>query len=236
MGVRAPVSSVTPGCAFHLPHRNSPCPRSHSPEKGKAASHKCLSGITAEPLQYGDGAVYLPAICTGSSGRVQPPAPGKPRPSCALQSPERWLVLNDPSSPGTSSCIQAHPPRLAFTSPPFRRDPLHGKGFPAPGPGWRIPTRHFPEPSPPSCQTTAELSLPCWNPLTSPLAHCQGKALQKRRFAKPKDAARCRSSARSGAPVSLRSECFLEARARTSPAAHPRRRTLLPGHNPSAIL
>lgn len=69
MGVWAPVSSVTPGCSFHLPHRNSPCPRSHSPEKGKAASNKCLSGITAEPLQYGDGVVYLPAICTGSSGR-----------------------------------------------------------------------------------------------------------------------------------------------------------------------
>lgn len=69
MGVWAPVSSVTPGCSFHLPHRNSPCPRSHSPEKGKAASNKCLSGITAEPLQYGDGVVYLLAICTGSLGR-----------------------------------------------------------------------------------------------------------------------------------------------------------------------
>lgn len=82
MGVWAPVSSVTPGCAFHLPHRNSPCPRSHSPEKGKAASSKCLSVITAEPVQYGDGVVYLPAICTGSSGRGAAASSGKPRLSC----------------------------------------------------------------------------------------------------------------------------------------------------------
>lgn len=76
MGVWAPVSSVTPGCAFHLPHCNSPCPRSHSPEKGKAASNKCLSGITAEPLQYGDGVVYLLPSARARRAGAQPPAPG----------------------------------------------------------------------------------------------------------------------------------------------------------------
>lgn len=83
-GVWAPLSSVTPGCAFHLPRRNSPARGVAAPEKGRLPLINVFQKL--QPRRYGaEMAPFIspPSARARGAGKQQP-APGKPQRSCAF--------------------------------------------------------------------------------------------------------------------------------------------------------
>lgn len=78
-GVWALLSSVTPGCAFHLPRRNSPARGVAAPEKGRLPLINVSQKL--QPRRYGaEMAPFIspPSARARGAGKQQP-APGKPR-------------------------------------------------------------------------------------------------------------------------------------------------------------
>lgn len=135
-GALGTPASVTLGSAFHLPRRNSPARGVTAPEKGTAASNKRLSEITAEPLQRGDGVVYLPAICAAPWPAGSSLLPGSRLSPALLQ--------------GEKVC-QRPPTRLVNNPSPGHRAPVSNHGLrdsfhlaAAPGPAGPSPTARVP--------------------------------------------------------------------------------------------